>query len=156
MPARNCGNCTACCLTHAVAEVKKPLAQWCRHCNIGKGCRIYSSRPNDCKLFRCEWLKGFGSECFRPDRTGVVLDFVSGTKVGQLLQVWEAREGCLATIEIWELTRELLHAGAFVCHLYLRGKKLLFVPSGITLTKEMEESILKEEIELTYFPILGL
>lgn len=78
MMRRSCGGCTMCCKTMGVPDLeptKKPH-QWCQHCQIGKGCGIYETRPKTCKEFECVWLQDtrnlFDESC-RPDRVGVVI-----------------------------------------------------------------------------------
>jgi len=51
-----CGDCTLCCKLLGVRELAKPPMQWCQHCSIGVGCRIYERRPNECRNFDCLWL----------------------------------------------------------------------------------------------------
>jgi hypothetical protein len=55
---------------------------WCPHCDKGKGCRIYDTRPPECGTYRCLWLDTQSYEdpslrlpenC-RPDRTKIVID----------------------------------------------------------------------------------
>ena len=120
---RSCGNCTACCKTHAVFEISKFQGRWCEHCDIGKGCRIYDARPENCKEFRCEWLKGFRK---RPDRTKIVLDFHIEGAMGKLLQMWEVSEGALKRPYAIEIRSECLTNKISVCFLYLDGRKEMF------------------------------
>ncbi len=56
LPGRACGNCTMCCKLLRIEELDKPVGEWCRHCDIGKGCRIYDSRPEPCRGFNCGYL----------------------------------------------------------------------------------------------------
>lgn len=55
---RECGSCVACCKANSVPELEKPADVWCKHCLVGKGCGIYSSRPESCRIFDCTWLRG--------------------------------------------------------------------------------------------------
>ena len=55
--SRSCDGCTMCCKIMAVVELAKPRLQWCPHCDIGKGCKIYETRPEPCRLFYCHYLK---------------------------------------------------------------------------------------------------
>lgn len=77
MTKRSCGSCTLCCKVMGVPDLepKKLPHQWCQHCDIGKGCRIYETRPTTCREFECVWLQDtqnlFGENC-RPDKLGVV------------------------------------------------------------------------------------
>lgn len=75
---RVCGECTQCCKLMGVHDLDppKPPNVWCKHCDIGVGCRIYQQRPPSCRDFECLWLKdeqGQLSDALRPDRTGVVI-----------------------------------------------------------------------------------
>lgn len=73
---RNCGNCTACCFTHPVAEINKTAFSNCENCEAGKGCKIYENRPQGCRSFACQWKLGNFHQIKRPDKSGVVVDFV--------------------------------------------------------------------------------
>lgn len=81
MTTNHCGTCTACCRVFAIAEMpKKKAGQWCEHCAIGKGCKVYDDRPETCRTFECLWLLSQGREDpreqlppdMRPDRCKVV------------------------------------------------------------------------------------
>jgi hypothetical protein len=39
-----------------VAEIAKKQGQWCPHCVVGSGCRIYDERPQQCRIFNCAYL----------------------------------------------------------------------------------------------------
>jgi hypothetical protein len=60
MPApvanRVCEDCTLCCKVMSIDELGKPAGSWCKHCNAGRGCKIYSERPTECRSFSCLWL----------------------------------------------------------------------------------------------------
>jgi len=73
-----CGSCTMCCKLMAISEFQKPKNQWCEHCDIGNGCRIYQERPTSCQSFRCLWLQTQNHIPplplnLRPDKSKVVL-----------------------------------------------------------------------------------
>ncbi len=53
----NCDGCTVCCKNMGVDELNKPRYTWCQHCEIGKGCNIYDTRPESCRVYECVWLK---------------------------------------------------------------------------------------------------
>jgi hypothetical protein len=53
---RRCGTCTLCCKVMTIEELHKPNGQWCPHCDKGRGCTIYSDRPNECRSFYCGYL----------------------------------------------------------------------------------------------------
>ena len=53
---RRCGTCTLCCKVLTAEELRKPNGEWCPHCVKGRGCAIYSDRPNECRRFQCGYL----------------------------------------------------------------------------------------------------
>jgi hypothetical protein len=81
--AHSCGSCTLCCKLMEVRDLPepKPRDQWCGHCIQGKGCGIYASRPNSCRIFDCVWLqKPRLPDSLRPDRSKVVLTTLEADK----------------------------------------------------------------------------
>ena len=70
--SRECGDCTLCCKLPLIEdkELQKKEYTWCKDCEIGVGCKIYSKRPKVCKDFKCEWLLGHFPEHARPDKVG--------------------------------------------------------------------------------------
>src|SRR5689334_21390336 len=74
VPGRSCQDCTLCCKLVAVFELEKPAQEWCQHCEIGKGCKIYEARPADCRTFYCGWLLDERiSDDWRPSRWKMVV-----------------------------------------------------------------------------------
>jgi hypothetical protein len=67
-----CGGCTFCCLTMEVEALSKPKDVWCSHCNKTKGCAIYETRPEPCRIFQCLFLQTEMDPSMRPDRTKVM------------------------------------------------------------------------------------
>jgi len=55
---RECGDCNMCCKLPSVKNLKKDY-EWCKHCEIGVGCKIYEERPKQCKDFYCLWKMNF-------------------------------------------------------------------------------------------------
>ena len=71
---KTCGSCSMCCKVFSIEVLNKPVATWCRNCNIGAGCGIYEDRPDVCRGFRCVWLDDPNMpEEFRPDRSKMIL-----------------------------------------------------------------------------------
>jgi hypothetical protein len=56
MNGRKCGRCTLCCKLLRIDVFSKPRGIWCKHCDLGRGCRIYQSRPDECRTFLCNYL----------------------------------------------------------------------------------------------------
>jgi hypothetical protein len=79
----SCGTCTLCCKTMKVHELDKAAHVWCQHCRIGKGCEIYETRPESCRIYDCLWLqtqrldRPMAAE-LRPDRSRVVVGTTNG------------------------------------------------------------------------------
>lgn len=55
VPGRTCSGCTLCCSLFGIVELKKPVFTICKHCVIGKGCKIYEVRPPTCAGFLCSY-----------------------------------------------------------------------------------------------------
>ena len=74
MTSRSCGTCTLCCKLLGIGALEKPSGQWCPHCLPGKGCGIYSERPDECHTFECDWLRNetLGPE-WKPEKSKIVL-----------------------------------------------------------------------------------
>ena len=73
---RQCADCSLCCKLLLIDQddFKKPINQWCQHCNPGHGCMIYQNRPTVCRAYACQWLTDplFGPE-WKPTRSRMVL-----------------------------------------------------------------------------------
>jgi hypothetical protein len=71
---RACGTCTLCCKLLGIAEIDKPRGELCGNCDVGRGCRVYASRPAECRDFYCAYLthSAMGEHWF-PDRCGMVV-----------------------------------------------------------------------------------
>lgn len=85
---RDCGTCSMCCKLPGIPYIDppKPPGQWCRHCRPGRGCSIWSMRPEGCIRFNCDWRKNarLGDE-WRPDRCGFLLTRTSETSPYEIL-----------------------------------------------------------------------
>jgi hypothetical protein len=69
---KSCGDCHACCIAFAIAEVQKTPGQLCPHLT-SVGCEIYAERPAPCSDFWCLWaVHPDMPDDFRPDRCGVM------------------------------------------------------------------------------------
>src|SRR5712671_5304836 len=57
VPGRGCGECSLCCKLIRVDALAKAPGTWCAHCAPGSGgCKIYESRPAECRDFYCAWM----------------------------------------------------------------------------------------------------
>jgi Fe-S-cluster containining protein len=99
---RNCGSCGLCCKLPALTSFEKPGNTWCQHYEKGKGCAIYDSRPEECRLFRCFWIAGALPGSLKPLKTGVIAHI--DQKHGLLLQEDEHAQAVISfkdQIEAW-------------------------------------------------------
>lgn len=93
---RSCGKCDLCCIVHGVpgtteagkrcpfmrqgtVTVLEPDGETTYHPQ--HGCKKYDRRPRMCETWFCAWLLGLGGLDDRPDRTGVIPDFVGPGRV---------------------------------------------------------------------------
>jgi hypothetical protein len=78
VPGRECGDCTVCCVILNVdtPEFQKMPGRPCAHLCEGGGCGIHATRYPVCRVYHCGWrfLPPL-SEAWRPDRSGVLVDF---------------------------------------------------------------------------------
>lgn len=66
VPKRSCGPCALCCTLAAVGDLGKLADTPCWY-SSGSSCKCYDMRPQGCRVFMCDWLKGRLSEEERPD-----------------------------------------------------------------------------------------
>jgi hypothetical protein len=72
---RSCGTCSLCCKVFEVPPVNnKPAGKWCSHCTPGRGCSIWTERPQMCRDYYCHWHQdlSLGPE-WRPDTAKFIL-----------------------------------------------------------------------------------
>lgn len=71
---RFCGECKLCCIWPEIPEMQSPENEPCKALDTLSdvcSCTIYADRPERCKAFRCNWLKGLEPVQDRPDKIGV-------------------------------------------------------------------------------------
>jgi hypothetical protein len=72
---RSCGTCSLCCKVFDIPPVDdKPAGKWCPNCKPGRGCAIWSARPQMCQDYFCHWHAdmSLGME-WRPDTAKFIL-----------------------------------------------------------------------------------
>jgi hypothetical protein len=99
LKTRSCGDCTLCCKLVAVPALQKEGYEWCKHCAIGEGCKIYKDRPLDCQGFECFWHAGLTLEEYKPNKVGFYMtaDSANDAAMG-LIKVYTERHRLGATI----------------------------------------------------------
>jgi hypothetical protein len=115
---RRCGDCSACCYTHAIKELSKPNFVRCTHMKDAGGCEVYGKHPKSCKTYTCSWLEGLcGTSEDRPDKLGLVIG----------IQRWEYRHGdpeVTLVFEAWSGAFESERSQTFAHALMQRGAVL--------------------------------
>jgi Fe-S-cluster containining protein len=84
-----------------VHELQKDTYRACEHlCRAG--CGIYAERPESCRTFACQWLRGLlevdgaVDPEMRPDSCGVIFDYQPETAFGEAYIAWEVEAGASA------------------------------------------------------------
>jgi hypothetical protein len=76
-----CDGCTLCCKLLDLPWVDSPSGLWCRHCNIGVGCKIWNDGiPIDCFNYKCVYndLDNPPIE-LRPDKCKIIFENVDSS-----------------------------------------------------------------------------
>ncbi|MBI4085441.1 MAG: hypothetical protein HY432_02990 [Candidatus Liptonbacteria bacterium] len=125
---RTCGSCTACSRLPEVG--KKPHGQ-----NGG---------------FACAWLKGFGDEADRPNKSKVIVSFVDNTLPGGVLRIWGMCRRALSGEFARETILWAVSNGVWVSQFRLRNdtRGKLLVPRGRIATKEVLAVAEKNNLEI--------
>jgi hypothetical protein len=80
---RSCDGCTMCCKLYEIPSLAKPENTWCTHCDTGKGCTVYETRPRECRDFFCHYrIDANVPEHWKPSRCHMALrSDASGTHI---------------------------------------------------------------------------
>ena len=96
---RECKECNVCCKLAEVSEGEfyKPAGILCQHASC-KGCDIFDKPqpPKMCNTYQCSWLRGFGGNEDRPDKSGVMIS-VSAFNGGTWIFVQETQQDAFKT-----------------------------------------------------------
>jgi len=72
---QDCGNCDLCCKFPYIPETDSKSGDYCKYCESGIGCKVYSVRPDLCRIFECCWKQmRLRTEELRPDKCGVMFE----------------------------------------------------------------------------------
>jgi hypothetical protein len=104
-----------------IAAIGKPVGKWCGHCAIGQGCKIYDSRPADCRKFLCAFLMDDRlPEDWRPSKSKIVL-VIENDGYRRVAHVdpdrpaaWRA-EPYYSTLKAWATAGASSHLQILVC-----------------------------------------
>ncbi len=77
----NCDGCTMCCNLLYIPWMDSPAGEWCKNCDIDKGCKIYNTAPKKCLNFNCAYKQmKKASINLRPDKSRVIFEKI-GEKI---------------------------------------------------------------------------
>ncbi|MBV9904730.1 MAG: hypothetical protein JO346_09145 [Alphaproteobacteria bacterium] len=115
-----------------IEDLGKPAGKWCEQCAIGSGCRIYETRPEECRLFECGWKfdAALGPD-WRPDRAKFLLQYELGGKRlavrvdPQRPDAWK-REPYYSRLK--QMAREAAAAGRYVIAVVVGGRATVIFP----------------------------
>ena len=76
-----CNGCTLCCRVLPIPWMNKPPGVWCKHCDIGVGCKIWDDPVTDeCKTFVCAYNQIENAPIeLRPDKCKVIFEKVDNS-----------------------------------------------------------------------------
>lgn len=70
-----------CCKLLSVPDIEKVPGTLCPHGISGKGCKIYDTRPDQCRMFYCQYLLHANiGEHWKPSKSQMVISVPSGDK----------------------------------------------------------------------------
>jgi len=117
MTERSCGKCKVCCTIMKVEELGKPRGTTCEMLGA-EGCSVYNQRPSSCRAFECLWLKGFGSNGHRPDRSNVLVHAEDSPELGNIIVVNETKPGGYRNTKAKQVMKKLRQSGLdlYICH----------------------------------------
>jgi hypothetical protein len=151
MPDRTCGGCTACCFTHEVPAIRKPLAAWCKHCTVGGGCTIYETKPLACNKYSCAWLSGVGADADRPDKANAVFDLIQKDVFcgADVLEFQDILEGASEQAGLQAIIQDHLARGTNV-YVSTSGKEdsLYVLAQGNTLPRDKRRMLRKKKVSV--------
>jgi hypothetical protein len=121
VPGKSCGECTLCCKLLKIEVLNKPKGRWCEHCLPGKGCKIYSERPDECRRFHCGYLtlEYLGDE-WKPSHSKIVLVAeLEGNRIAayvdpQRPDAWK-REPYYSQLKEWSVAAAQNRSQVMVC-----------------------------------------
>ena len=156
MSNRVCGGCTACCKVFPILSIRKPGGEWCPKCDIGKGCRIYNSRPVECVDYLCLWRQGLDTEEDRPDKRKVLVEHARIAAIGgaYALIFWEVSVGGLDSAYIQNMSRRLRRNLKPYAYVYLTKRQTVYLPVSFPITPVIRSNLERDKVELeTYLTI---
>lgn len=80
-----CGECTLCCKLLNIPWMDSPAGELCKHCDEGKGCKIYDTASKKCLDFHCAYIQmEKASINLRPDKCNVIFERIYDIFIGTI------------------------------------------------------------------------
>lgn len=145
-----CGTCTLCCKLLRIPELDKPVNKWCNLVQLGKppdykrGCSIYETRPESCRVYECAYLTYLQTaeplpEYCRPDNLHIVfsaaasLKFITAHVDPTYPDAWKTpRTRALIDTFVEEIRPVLIIISEEQCYLVADRKTTLLTKEAIT------------------------
>jgi hypothetical protein len=98
---RKCEECAVCCVITEISEdnFHKCANYPCEYLNNeGYGCSLFGKKekPNRCTEYECAWLRGFGGDNDRPDKSNIML-FINSFNGGIWIFAMETKKDAYRT-----------------------------------------------------------
>jgi hypothetical protein len=127
----------------------------CRHCDEGRGCRIYETRPEVCRGFYCEWrLNPQIPATWRPEKSGIFIERVPREHVQDIPEGYSSdyailfmllRPDAIARPALTETIAEYI-VRRVATFLTIPGPVGYF-PAQVFLNEVMESAVAKHDLE---------
>lgn len=114
IPGRECGSCSACCVTLRIEEptLKKLADVPCPKLLPEGGCGIYENRPGVCRSWFCGWrIMHQLDNSWRPDRSKIIVRLYSGRTGGLILQPLGKASELLTSEKVLSIVRGCVDGG---------------------------------------------
>ena len=146
--ANECGTCTLCCKLIGVEELNKYPGKWCKHCTPGKGCNIYTDRPQSCRNFECGYISAGNlpsnlSVNYRPDHCHFIITGESKELDATIIHVDPNYPNAMKSHE----GKHILQSLANIKHsvIIVTGSKRTLQTNSISTTKKIQAMLAQKE-----------
>jgi hypothetical protein len=153
---RQCGACTICCklLPISTEGFKKTTNVLCMHCDEGRGCRIYESRPSFCRSFYCEWrLNPQIPSTWRPDKSGIFIERVAREHIQDIPEGYDSDYAVLVMLFRPDAVERPALIETIADYIFRRVPAFLsipgpagFLPAQIFLNEAMESAAARRDL----------
>jgi len=120
-----------------VSALGKPFFARCVHLNAQVGCKIYETRPEHCRSYRCAWHLGILGERTdrRPDHTGILFQFEQ-LEGKWHLGIYEAIPGAFENMDRVNYLKDIILTSKKTAHLPMGNPAVRIYPWGADIPPE--------------------